>query len=279
MKSTEFKVGILIIIALVVLFFGYRWLAETQFGQRKYMVKVLFPDAGGLLIGDNALVVGVKQGKVRKINLVGREVEVVFSLDKKVTLYSDAHFSIMDVAFVSGTKYLRVDPGTSGIPLDLTKPARGDATASLSMARLSVITVSLVEILGMVQTKLLNEEMVSSVSNSIKNLETFSAELTTLVQESGGNLKQGMQDFADASAKLNKTMNSKELESTLKRLDTISARLDTLSIYLTSDETSVGKLLREDHLYEDTRETLALMQALLEDFKENPKKYINLKIF
>jgi phospholipid/cholesterol/gamma-HCH transport system substrate-binding protein len=279
MKSTEFKVGILIIIALVVLFFGYRWLAETQFGQRKYIVKVLFPDAGGILVGDNVLVVGVKQGKVRGINLVGREVEIVFSLDKKVTLYSDAHFSIMDVAFVSGTKYLRVDPGTSGIPLDFTKPARGDATASLSMARLSEITVSLVEVLDLLQSKLLNEEMVSSVSESIKNLETFSSELTTVVQESGGSLKRGMRDFADASSKLKKTMNSKELELTLKRLDTISARLDTLTTYLISDETSVGKLLKEDHLYEDTRETLALMQALIADFKENPKKYINLKIF
>ena len=86
-------------------------------------------------------------------------------------------------------------------------------------------------------------------------------------------------DFASASSKLKKTLESKEMNATLKRLNTISARLDTVTAYMTSDTTSVGKLLREDGLYEATHETLSLLQALIQDFKENPKKYIGIKIF
>ena len=278
-RSTEFRVGTLIILSLFILFFGYRWFAESKFGQRKVLMRVLFPDAGGLLVRDDVLVVGVKKGKVREINLHGQEVEIVFTLDKNVTLYSDARFSILDVAFVSGTKYLRVDPGSSGIPLDLSKPARGDASSSLSMSRLAEITASLVEVLDLLETRLLNEETINSLRESIKSIEKVSDELSSLVEESRGDFSRGVRDFASASSKLKKTLDSKEMDATVKRLNSISARLDTLTAYMTSDTTTVGKLLREDGLYEETRETLALLQSLIEDFKENPKKYLGIKIF
>lgn len=279
MKSIEFKVGILILIALIVLLFGSRWFSEVRFGQKTHLVRVLFSDAGGLLVGDNVLVVGVKKGKVREINLMGREVEIVFTLDKKVSLYSDAHFSILDVAFVSGTKNLRVDPGMSGIPLDLSQLARGDATTSLSMVRLAEITVSLVEVLDLLQEKLLNEETVGSIQESIKNFHRVSEDLSNLVQESQGDIKRGAKNFSAISSKLKKTVESKEIEAALKRFDVITARLDTLTAYMNSDTTTIGKLMHDQGLYDSTKETLDSLQALISDIKKNPKRYITVKIF
>ena len=279
MKTVEVKVGILIIFSLAVLFFGYRWFSETQFGQRKHLIRVNFPDAGGLLVGDNALGVGVKKGKVKEINLVGREVEIVFSLDKKITLYSDARFSIVDIAFVSGTKYLRVDPGMSGIPLDLSKPARGDASTSLALSKLANLTVSLVEVLNLVQKKLLNEENVSSFQESIRNFEKVSNDLSLIVQENKRDIRRGTKNFASVTSKLKEAVESSEFETTLKNLEVISARLDTLTGYMTSDTSTVGKLMHDQGLYDTTKETLDSLQALIVDFKKNPKRYISVKIF
>jgi phospholipid/cholesterol/gamma-HCH transport system substrate-binding protein len=42
---------------------------------------------------------------------------------------------------------------------------------------------------------------------------------------------------------------------------------------------TVGKLLSDTLLYSDVRRTMAQLDSLLVDFKKNPRKYINLRIF
>ena len=42
---------------------------------------------------------------------------------------------------------------------------------------------------------------------------------------------------------------------------------------------TLGKLVNEDKVYEDTRATLAELKALIADVKAHPKKYLTVKIF
>ena len=44
-------------------------------------------------------------------------------------------------------------------------------------------------------------------------------------------------------------------------------------------EGTVGKLLTDTLLYRDIRNLVGRTDSLLADFKANPKKYINLRIF
>jgi phospholipid/cholesterol/gamma-HCH transport system substrate-binding protein len=54
--------------------------------------------------------------------------------------------------------------------------------------------------------------------------------------------------------------------------------LDSLIMLLKGDG-AIGKLLTSDELYEEVRQTNLALKDLLEDIKENPKRYINIKVF
>jgi phospholipid/cholesterol/gamma-HCH transport system substrate-binding protein len=110
-RKVEIKVGALLIVALLLLFSGYTWYSGYRVGKTGYNVRVHFPDVTGLLPGDDVRVAGVKKGKVESISLEGKVVEVKLWLDSDVELYEDASFSILDVALISGTKYIAVIPG------------------------------------------------------------------------------------------------------------------------------------------------------------------------
>ncbi len=133
--------------------------------------------------------------------------------------------------------------------------------------------------MDLLQEKLLNEETVGSIQESIKNFHRVSEDLSNLVQESQGDIKRGAKNFSAISSKLKKTVESKEIEAALKRFDVITARLDTLTAYMNSDTTTIGKLMHDQGLYDSTKETLDSLQALISDIKKNPKRYITVKIF
>jgi phospholipid/cholesterol/gamma-HCH transport system substrate-binding protein len=44
-------------------------------------------------------------------------------------------------------------------------------------------------------------------------------------------------------------------------------------------EGTLGKLVRDDRVYDETRTTIAELKALIADIKANPKKYLTVKIF
>ena len=48
---------------------------------------------------------------------------------------------------------------------------------------------------------------------------------------------------------------------------------------LNTGEGSAGRLLTDTSLYRDVRNLVGSVDSLMNDFKKNPRKYINLRIF
>jgi len=71
---------------------------------------------------------------------------------------------------------------------------------------------------------------------------------------------------------------TEKIERVVEKVEDVVVKLDSLSLLFKGDGT-VGKLLTSDDLYEEIRETNQSLKALIEDIKENPKKYINIKVF
>ena len=72
---------------------------------------------------------------------------------------------------------------------------------------------------------------------------------------------------------------SRDLGHTAAAADTSFTRLNGIMAGIERGEGTVGRLMQDTALYAELVETNELMQALLADFKENPRKYINLEIF
>ncbi|UCG90984.1 MAG: hypothetical protein JSV97_07805, partial [candidate division WOR-3 bacterium] len=91
-------------------------------------------------------------------------------------------------------------------------------------------------------------------------------------------------DIDKAVAKLSHSINqniqglSELVKGPTDKIERLVVRLDSLSMLLEGEGT-VGKLLRKDDLYEEVRETNQALRDLIVDIKENPKKYITIKVF
>ena len=62
-------------------------------------------------------------------------------------------------------------------------------------------------------------------------------------------------------------------------LDSASRQLNVALGKLNTGEGSAGRLLTDTSLYRDVRNLVGSVDSLMNDFKKNPKKYINLRIF
>ena len=115
--STEIKVGMVVIAAIVILLYGIIWVKGYQFTVGHYEYSALFPQVGSLSIGDPVSVLGVRKGEVKDIKLSDDQVSVTMSMASDVKLKEDASVAIVNVGLM-GERFVDVNPGKAGELLD-----------------------------------------------------------------------------------------------------------------------------------------------------------------
>lgn len=76
-----------------------------------------------------------------------------------------------------------------------------------------------------------------------------------------------------------KQFNQIDLASTYKSVDATVKSLENLSAKMNSKDGSIGLLLNDRQLYDSIVNTMSNASLLLKDVKENPSRYINVKVF
>jgi phospholipid/cholesterol/gamma-HCH transport system substrate-binding protein len=114
-----------------------------------------------------------------------------------------------------------------------------------------------------------------------------------MVAQQNRNLTETMASFRDATGHLSSVVDSAQIEATLRNIRQVSDNAVRFSANLDSTNTAlrkalaqmqdgngtIGKLLTDSLLYSDVRRLVQQTDSLMADFKKNPRKYINLRIF
>ncbi|MDI6839292.1 MAG: MlaD family protein [bacterium] len=258
------KAGIFVVAIVVILIVGWIWLAQIEFGAKNYEVSISFPDVTGLKVNDPVKVWGVEKGRVKSIEFKKGYIEVKVLLSKDVKLYSDAYSEILDVAMISGTKYVKLDPGTSDIPFDTKNLIPGEPSLG--------IPFSLIGNLGDKVNKLFtvaeNANLMKSFTIILQNLQETTTYLLQIVKENESDLKSITKGLKDDFDKLRKAGDN---------LSSAASHVDSLVYDMRYGKGTISKLVNEDSLYLELKTTLSAIKGLAEDIKENPSRY--LKIF
>lgn len=123
-------------------------------------------------------------------------------------------------------------------------------------------------------TRTMNEAA-EAVRRVAQQVETAVAggELTDIVANvHGASIK--LDSISQSLMQLTATMNG-----TMSRADTTFRTLNHVADMAANGNGTVARLLRDSTLYSQLVSSNAQLQALLEDFRKNPRKYINLRIF
>lgn len=89
------------------------------------------------------------------------------------------------------------------------------------------------------------------------------------------NLKKTTDDINAGKGTLGKLTKDEELA---KKIDNTVSKLEALTTNLEAGQGTVGKLLKDQTLYDNANEMLVETRGLLKAFRENPKKYLTIKM-
>lgn len=278
----EIKVGMLVIIALAVLFGGMLWLTGRSVGgQGRVDVLALFSSVSGLTNGDPVMISGVQVGRVSNVHLeaTGRVV-VTLDIEERVRPHTDASAAVRALDFL-GSKFIAYDPGTADAMLpadsliegtqetDLASNA-GDIAASASR----LFDQSDAMLTQVRATMVAAQQALDVLARIGRGPLVGEAESTLVVVRS-------------AASRIDSTLGNPAIGKSIDQLDELTTNVNEMAaglavatnslgrILTKMDSTggTMGRLMNDSTLYVDLHETLTQLKLLLEDIRLRPGRY------
>lgn len=295
-KTAEWKVGLVILMAIALFVYGIIWIKGARFGRKTYPMAVVFPNVGALTPGDPVSVSGVQKGKVHKIELYQGEVLVHFTLEKDVVLKKDAHFIVMNVGLM-GERFVAVETGKSDTLLALQPFPRGGYDTGIPevmgmMGRMMDEVRQLVEAL---RGSIGSPGYLNKLTSIVDQTEEMSKRLNRLLSKNENKVSTAFDDLSHAANQLKSVIakNAAVVDSTVTNLHAASQKitplvegLDSLRLsfkriadQVENGQGTLGKLVNDRTLYEQMRKTTRDLDELVQDVKKNPRRYLTIKIF
>ena len=221
--------------------FAYVWFSGRVTGRNRHVYTVVFRDVAGLKVGDPVQVLGIEKGRVIRIDLVRDHVEVKVEIDREFEPTLDTRFAVRSISYLGGDRYLMVTLGDSA-------PAAPDCVFRGINEALELETTFLK------LDRLLTELNPTQLSD---RLSKSAGDLVGTIRTELANVRS---DFAGTAGNLSR----------------LAARLDTF-VQLIDTNSTAGKLIRSNELYDEVRQTNTELKGLIADIKAHPDKYVKVK--
>ncbi len=287
----EAQVGIFVLIGIVALVAALFSLTDPGTFRGRYYVTTQVADAGGIRRGDPVQLRGVNIGRVRSFEMQETGVRIRMELENEYPVPADSRVSLKSSGLLGGVTATLI-PGTSNEVLE-----EGDVVESVGaptglMESAADLAPRADTVLARAQ-ELLNRQTIASVGASASELQLLLTELSALAGEQRRELAGLSASLRRSAAGLEESATRPELARAIARTDSITRRLDVAtqqlnaaSVSLASvigridrGEGTLGKLSRDDALYDNLNAAAQNLNALATDIRENPKKYINVSVF
>ena len=296
-QSKLFWIGLFVSAGIVLFLASILYLTDDSI-DTEYKFSVIFENGMGVQSGSDVKMIGQQIGQVSNVRILdGRNgVVVELSINDKLGIMIPNNSTFQVKASIFGETHIQINPGdgtnyietgellTGEIPTETydIDPVVKDLSA-FSRQLSSTLTDKEVKALQsiinnadslIVETK--NTLMISQeINRIISNLENFSSDLKVM----GSNLEQGFEPkLTKIDSILVKMDNfSNQLEPASKGLESFEKSMTTLQLLvedMNQGKGSLGKLLKDESLYDNLNEVVDNTNELINDVKDNPAKYV-----
>ena len=312
--SKEFKIGIVVIISLALLYWGFNFLKGEDIFSKERVFFAVYKDVAGLSRSNPVKINGLVVGQVRdmyfskdgKANIVielivKNQVEIP---ENSVALIASSDLlgsKTVDIVFGNSNKYAETgDTLLSEVETSIKeevarqlKPLKNKAE-TLFVSIDSVITV-LTDLFSKTNTENISKS-VAHIAGSFENLERTTGTLDELMTEEKTRLERILMNVESISLNLKNNedkMNNIftnlssvsdslakiKFAETMNNVNTTMHELSMVSKKINSGEGSLGMLVNDDSLYLELEKSSRDLNLLLEDIRLNPKKYLKFSVF
>ncbi len=293
--SYEARVGAVIVLAVVIFFFGVLYLREYTFAKKEYEITAKFETVVGLELQDPVIISGYKIGQVKEMQLVGDSVEVRLFLDSRYQLARDSKAILRNLTLL-GDKAIEVVKGKSKEMLQAGEKIPGQLeTDFFDLAEAAAPIGEDITVLLKRFRSTFDENTEASLKGSLRHLNTISGAVAEGVTQNLGeveltlkSLKTAAKNFEQLTAPEGKSLHdvianldssATSLKAATMRLSNAANSMEKMLGKVEKGEGSLGRLIQDDTLYRNLEKFTQDLDLLILDVKQHPQKYIKIEVF
>jgi phospholipid/cholesterol/gamma-HCH transport system substrate-binding protein len=287
----EIRVGLFVLVGAVLVVIALFTLTDVTAMRNRYMATTTVPDASGIRRGDPVQMLGVNIGRVRGFEIGASGVAVRLELQKAYPVPTDSRVVLASGGLLGGT-VAEVIPGSSSQVLRAGGILPGVSGGPGIMETAGDLGIRADDVLLRVQS-MLSEQTVGAVGSSALELQRMLAEMSALAAQQRTELAALTASLRRSAAGVESATSAPELTASIARLDGMTQQLDATIASMGRTSTSLesvigrmergegtlGRLSRDEELYRNLSEAAFNLNALATDIRENPRRYINVRVF
>ncbi len=308
--SKEIKAGLIAVLAIVGFVFLFQFMKGKSFFVSDNIFYAKFDNVDGLQASNPISINGLKVGQVDKIiPVTGKDGKLHFVvkllIDKIYGFSKNSTAEIFEPGIMSG-KEMRVnlvyDNASFAKTGDTLKGTSQLSLMSNLSSQVGPVKDQLQSVLAKVDStvaatnKILDEQNRREIKALLISLNQTVASFKQTSDNTNKLISNNQKGIENVVSNANETMKSakiavdkygnvaenidvKKLNVTVEKLSDVSNKLSSVIDGINNGQGSLGKLTKDEALYNNLNETSNNLNLLIKDLKENPKRYINISVF
>ncbi|MCY4158808.1 MAG: hypothetical protein OXE92_07530 [Bacteroidetes bacterium] len=291
----ELKIGLTIVFAAIVFYLGTRFLRDLPIFGQATIYHTELVNSNGLVAGNIVAVNGVGVGSIREVQLRPSGVYISFSVNDDVVLTEGTTASAGGFGFVSSVQ-LNLSLGPSSAPIYqpgslIPAAVQSDIIGDLVdrtpqvLNRVDSLLVGSSTAIGAATEMLTNPE--SQMKQTFSSIESSAKALQSVLVAEEGSIRAALKDVKNLSTAISTLATDSlgtvtteiknlldQLSGNLELLETTTNELNHLISSINDGQGTLGMLVTDDSLYLEMQRTASTARKILEDFEQNPRKYL-----
>ncbi|MTK52928.1 MlaD family protein [Paludibacter sp.] len=291
-KSREIRIGVIVIIAIGLLFFGLNYLKGVNiFSPTNYYVAI-YKNVDGLVPSNAVYIKGYKVGQIDKIVYdFNRDSSfmVYMTINKDLKLPKGTRAELADEGLVGGkqvnlvlgpaseTYYHSGDIIESSVPVTLMETLKTGIVPNLE--KIVPKLDSLVTNLNKVASDPAIGKSLASIQRTTANLDETSAQLKSMMHKDVPQIITKVNKITDNFASVSDNLRNANFAATIASINHTLANLESATGKLNSKDGTLGLLLNDKTLYVNLSNMTGSANDLMVDLKAHPKRYVHFSVF
>lgn len=314
--SKELKIGIVVTLAIGLFIWGFNFLKGFNLFSNNYELYAVYPKIDGLIEANPLMINGYKVGQINKISLTKDKngnyavlVKFLLSEDVQIPKHSIAKAvssdllgsKAVEIIYSDETEYVKsgdtllaeTEEGLKSAVSKQLQPLQKKAEGLISSIDSVMVIVQYVlnnktrenldksfesikkAIQSLEQTAYKLDDLMESEKAKISAILTKVNNLAGMLEKNTGKIDNIIGNFSTLSDSLAQS----DLKSAISEADKTLAELNKLVAQINTGQGTLGKLVKNDSLYNNLNKSSEDLDKLLNDLRLNPKRYIHFSVF
>ena len=299
--SKEIKTAILVLSGIFLFIFIFNYLKGENLFNSSKKIAAIYSNVEGLSISSLVTINGHKVGKVQDINFTGDgsgKLKVSMLIDSDFNFSKNSIAELYESGLIGGKAIAIIpvyDDSESSVSGDVLRSRIKPGLTELVNQRLTPLQEKIESVMVSADALLVNvnsifdkrtkseiKGSISKLEQTISSFEKTSNSLQNLIESNKNSINNSLQNFSNISDNLSdmsETFSEVEFKQTVNGLKSSIESFNNLITNVNRGEGSMGKLFKDEKLYNNLESSLGQLESLLEDLKLNPKRYVHFSLF